>query len=281
MKENISDSHPEASPARRRLLDTATRLFYEGGIHAVGIDRIIAEAGVAKATFYNHFPSKDDLVVAYIEETGPARAGGSRGAAEAASTENDRGDHGAHQRGRDRGRLAGLSVPQRGGRVSRPGQPRAAGHRCASRMVSRQPPGPSRSGRRSSSFRHRFPPRRRCRTACWKAPTWMIPNRFPPLSGKRWPDCSTAVDSLFRKTLHIAVQRTSPPPGLSRRFGSDFDHRAAKPISSAASEQGDGPSGRWPCFWRDSAVEIIAICPRHGRMRLNTDPVTPDLIVTA
>nr|WP_246249182.1 TetR/AcrR family transcriptional regulator [Chelativorans alearense] len=59
---------PEASPARRRLLDTATRLFYELGIHAAGIDRIIAEAGVAKATFYKHFPSKDELVVAYIEE---------------------------------------------------------------------------------------------------------------------------------------------------------------------------------------------------------------------
>jgi AcrR family transcriptional regulator len=68
VKENISHSHPEASPARRRLLDTATRLFYAGGIHAVGIDRIIAEAGVAKATFYKHFPSKDELVVAYIEE---------------------------------------------------------------------------------------------------------------------------------------------------------------------------------------------------------------------
>lgn len=68
MSEKISSSQSEASPARRRLLDTATRLFYNGGIHAVGIDRIIAEAGVAKATFYKHFPSKDELVVAYIEE---------------------------------------------------------------------------------------------------------------------------------------------------------------------------------------------------------------------
>lgn len=58
----------ETSTARRRLLDTATHLFYTEGIRAVGIDRIIAEAGVAKATFYNHFPSKDDLVLAYIEE---------------------------------------------------------------------------------------------------------------------------------------------------------------------------------------------------------------------
>jgi AcrR family transcriptional regulator len=59
---------PGASAARRRLLDTATRLFYAEGIRAVGIDRIIAEAGVAKATFYNHFPSKDDLVLAYVKE---------------------------------------------------------------------------------------------------------------------------------------------------------------------------------------------------------------------
>ncbi len=68
MNERVSLSDPAASPARRRLLDTATRLFYAEGIRAVGIDRIIAEAGVAKATFYNHFPSKDDLVLAYIEE---------------------------------------------------------------------------------------------------------------------------------------------------------------------------------------------------------------------
>ena len=56
------------SPARRRVLDTATGLFYSEGVRAVGIDRIIAEAGVAKATFYKHFSSKDELVRAYIEE---------------------------------------------------------------------------------------------------------------------------------------------------------------------------------------------------------------------
>jgi AcrR family transcriptional regulator len=54
------------SPARERVLETATRLFYAEGVHAVGIDRIIAEAGVAKATFYHHFPAKDELVRAYL-----------------------------------------------------------------------------------------------------------------------------------------------------------------------------------------------------------------------
>jgi AcrR family transcriptional regulator len=67
MNKTASQTDTGASAARRRLLDTATHLFYTEGIRAVGIDRIIAEAGVAKATFYNHFPSKDDLVLAYIE----------------------------------------------------------------------------------------------------------------------------------------------------------------------------------------------------------------------
>ncbi|MFI6298244.1 TetR/AcrR family transcriptional regulator [Nonomuraea sp. NPDC050790] len=58
------------SPARQRILDTATRLFYAEGVRSVGIDRIIAEAAVAKATFYHHFPSKDDLVTAYVEDQG-------------------------------------------------------------------------------------------------------------------------------------------------------------------------------------------------------------------
>jgi AcrR family transcriptional regulator len=56
------------SPARRRVLDTAAALFYAEGLHTVGIDRIIAEAKVAKATFYHHFPAKDDLVRTYLDE---------------------------------------------------------------------------------------------------------------------------------------------------------------------------------------------------------------------
>jgi AcrR family transcriptional regulator len=68
MKKPVSSANPGTSVARRRLLDTATRLFYAEGIRAVGIDRIVAEADVAKATIYSHFPSKDDLVLAYIVE---------------------------------------------------------------------------------------------------------------------------------------------------------------------------------------------------------------------
>src|SRR6185369_13581723 len=57
----------EPSEARQRILETADRLFYQEGIRAVGIDRIIAEAGVAKMSLYNHFPSKDDLILAVLE----------------------------------------------------------------------------------------------------------------------------------------------------------------------------------------------------------------------
>ncbi|AEJ40472.1 TetR family transcriptional regulator [Sulfobacillus acidophilus TPY] len=56
-----------SSEVRERILDTASRLFYAEGIRAVGIDRIVAESGVAKMSLYNHFRSKDDLVVAHLE----------------------------------------------------------------------------------------------------------------------------------------------------------------------------------------------------------------------
>jgi AcrR family transcriptional regulator len=53
--------------ARARILDTAYELFSKHGIRAVGIDRIIAEAHIAKATLYRHFPSKEDLVIAFLD----------------------------------------------------------------------------------------------------------------------------------------------------------------------------------------------------------------------
>lgn len=56
-----------ALPARERILLTAHDLFYADGIRATGIDRVIATSGVTKVTFYRHFPSKDDLVRAFLD----------------------------------------------------------------------------------------------------------------------------------------------------------------------------------------------------------------------
>ncbi|MFI6179252.1 TetR/AcrR family transcriptional regulator [Nonomuraea sp. NPDC051191] len=52
--------------ARERLLDAAEDLFYAEGIRAVGVERILSVSGVGRASFYRHFPSKDDLVVAVL-----------------------------------------------------------------------------------------------------------------------------------------------------------------------------------------------------------------------
>jgi AcrR family transcriptional regulator len=75
------------SAARQRILDTAFRLFYAHGIRGVGVDRIIAESGVAKATFYKHFPAKDDLVLAYLDKVDKAWTGQLRAAAADAGPE--------------------------------------------------------------------------------------------------------------------------------------------------------------------------------------------------
>src|SRR5437868_6320925 len=56
-----------AKPAMKdRILETADRLFYLQGIRAVGVDTIAAEIGISKRTLYNHFPSKDALIAAYL-----------------------------------------------------------------------------------------------------------------------------------------------------------------------------------------------------------------------
>ncbi len=65
----MTTTPPESTQlcVRDRLLDAADRLFYQEGVQAVGIDRVLAEAGAAKASLYAHFRSKDELIAAYIE----------------------------------------------------------------------------------------------------------------------------------------------------------------------------------------------------------------------
>src|SRR6516162_9521809 len=58
----------EKKPARQRILETASEMFYRDGVRAVGIDAIIARSGVAKMSLYRNFPSKHALVAAWLED---------------------------------------------------------------------------------------------------------------------------------------------------------------------------------------------------------------------
>lgn len=73
MDATTPDTGSTRLPARERLLAAAEALFYEEGVNSVGIDKVIERAGVAKASLYSHFKSKDELVRAYIEERQAAR----------------------------------------------------------------------------------------------------------------------------------------------------------------------------------------------------------------
>src|SRR5512144_3191435 len=57
----------EAASTAQHILEVAGRLFYERGYGAVGVDLIVRESGVAKMTLYRHYPSKDDLIAAWLE----------------------------------------------------------------------------------------------------------------------------------------------------------------------------------------------------------------------
>jgi AcrR family transcriptional regulator len=62
-----------ASAVRGRVLDAASGLFYQRGLRATGIDRLLEQAGAAKASLYAHFPSKDDLIAAYLTQQAARR----------------------------------------------------------------------------------------------------------------------------------------------------------------------------------------------------------------
>jgi len=64
---SVAHPSPDKLSARDRILNVASDLFYHQGVRAIGIDTIIATAGVAKMSLYRAFPSKDDLVAAYLE----------------------------------------------------------------------------------------------------------------------------------------------------------------------------------------------------------------------
>ncbi|GAA5022796.1 TetR/AcrR family transcriptional regulator [Kitasatospora paranensis] len=74
-------------PARERILTTAGELFAVHGLRGVGVDRIIAESGVAKSTLYVHFPAKDELAAAYLRRTDDSWRGRLRTAALAAGSD--------------------------------------------------------------------------------------------------------------------------------------------------------------------------------------------------
>ena len=81
---------PEKRSARERLLAAAQELFYEEGVNTVGIDRVIERAGVAKASLYDCFGSKDELIRAYLESRQISRQARIMAGVESCSTPRDK-----------------------------------------------------------------------------------------------------------------------------------------------------------------------------------------------
>jgi AcrR family transcriptional regulator len=68
LKKIETPAPPPTSRARARILETAATLFYQEGVRAVGVDLVVERSGVAKTSLYRHFATKDDLVVAFLEQ---------------------------------------------------------------------------------------------------------------------------------------------------------------------------------------------------------------------
>ena len=85
----IKEPGTRGAVTRERIVDAAAELFYAQGLRAVSADKIIERAGITKVTFYRHFPTKDDLIVAYLERRAAWERDAIMGASEAASGDID------------------------------------------------------------------------------------------------------------------------------------------------------------------------------------------------
>jgi AcrR family transcriptional regulator len=64
---NAGDVHGDSAEVRDRILRTASTLFYQRGVRAVGVDLVVEQAGVAKTSLYRHFRTKDELIAAFLQ----------------------------------------------------------------------------------------------------------------------------------------------------------------------------------------------------------------------
>lgn len=76
MTSTAKSAEPQTQSVRDRILNTARELFYRDGIHAVGVDTVVAQSGVAKTSLYRWFPSKDALIVAVLQKEAEDRWAG-------------------------------------------------------------------------------------------------------------------------------------------------------------------------------------------------------------
>jgi AcrR family transcriptional regulator len=67
MPANVEEAHGNSAKLRERILRTASALFYQRGVRAVGVDLVVEQAGVAKTSLYRHFRTKDDLIAAFLQ----------------------------------------------------------------------------------------------------------------------------------------------------------------------------------------------------------------------
>ncbi len=135
-----AETAPAAGPRtgkpsmRERIIEAAAELFYSRGIRAVSAEKIIARVGITKVTFYRHFPSKDDLIVAYLER----RAQWERDAVE-----------GARQAAGDDITEVFRMIAEGIGAELLPGLSRLPVHQRRGRVPRRRPPGATGRGRPS------------------------------------------------------------------------------------------------------------------------------------